>query len=73
MRRIAKTAASLRAPSLTIYEQDPMRQSGRGGLLNCNPAGTQSGRLMFVPEMDWEAMDPVVSGSETVSNFCDQR
>ncbi|WP_414475101.1 hypothetical protein [Microvirga sp. M2] len=58
---------------LTGYEQDPIRQPGSGGWLNCNPDGTQSERLVSMPEMDWELMDPVVSGSGAMSNFWDQR
>jgi hypothetical protein len=59
--------------SLTVYEQDPIRQPGRGGSLNVNPAGMHSGRLVSMSETGWELMDPVVSGSEMVSNFWDQR
>ena len=59
--------------AFAIYEHDPIRQPGRGGLLNINPAGAQSGRLVAMPETGWELTDPVVSGSETVSNFWDQR
>jgi hypothetical protein len=73
LRRIAGTATSPPVPSVAVYEQDPIRQPGRGGLLNFNPAGTQSGRLGSVPEMGWELMDPVVSGSAAVSNLWDQR
>jgi len=64
---------SLRVPNHVGYEQESIRQPGRGGWLNCNPAGTQSGRLVSMPEMGRELMDPVVSGSATVSNFWDQR
>jgi hypothetical protein len=60
-------------PSVVIYEQDPIRQPGRGGLLNFNPAGTQSGRLESVSETGWELMDPIVSGSAVVSNLWSQR
>ncbi len=70
---LGRTAAVRPVPGLTGYEQAPIRQPGRGGSLNRNPAGTQSGRRVSVLERVWDAMDPVVSGSGMVANFWDQR
>ena len=58
---------------LGVYEQDPICQSKKGGLLNASPAGTHARRLVSVLETLGTAVDPVVSGSRIVSNFWVQR
>jgi len=55
------------------YEQDPICQSRKGGLLNTSPAGMQSRRILLVPETVGGATEPVTSGLAPISNLRAQR